>query len=175
MLPRTLLLALAAAVSILFPATAWADERILHFGSNVTVERDGTLDVTEAIRIRAEGDAIRHGIQRDFPTRYRDRLGRQVRVGFEAKEVTLDGDPVQWEVMRQDNGMRIRIGDPDRYVATGERVYRIRYRTTRQLGYFEDYDELYWNVTGNGWTFPIDAAEARVRLPAPVPFGARAL
>ena len=28
------------------------------------------------------------------------------------------------------------------------------------IGRFDDYDELYWNVTGNGWAFPIDRAEA---------------
>ena len=44
------------------------------------------------------------------------------------------------------------------------------YRTTRQIGFFDDYDELYWNATGTGWTFPIDVAEARITLPEPVPF-----
>ncbi|MEN8198270.1 MAG: DUF2207 domain-containing protein, partial [Pseudomonadota bacterium] len=39
------------------------------------------------------------------------------------------------------------------------------YRTTRQLGFFEGHDELYWNVTGNGWMFPIAEASAVVRLP----------
>ena len=34
-----------------------------------------------------------------------------------------------------------------------------------QIGRFTDFDELYWNATGNGWIFPIDEAEARIRLP----------
>jgi hypothetical protein len=52
----------------------------------------------------------------------------------------------------------------------GEHEYVIRYRTTRQIGFFADYDELYWNATGNGWPFAIDAAEARITLPEAVPF-----
>ena len=28
-----------------------------------------------------------------------------------------------------------------------------------------DHDELYWNVTGNAWKFPIDVATATVLLP----------
>jgi hypothetical protein len=32
------------------------------------------------------------------------------------------------------------------------------------LGYFEDHDELYWNVTGFGWAFPIDRGTATVRF-----------
>ena len=43
------------------------------------------------------------------------------------------------------------------------------YKTTRQLGFFDDHDELYWNVTGNGWAFPIDRATANVVLPPDVP------
>ena len=46
---------------------------------------------------------------------------------------------------------------------------RGRYRTDRQIGYFEDHDELYWNVTGNGWGFFIDQASATVHLPGSVP------
>jgi hypothetical protein len=45
---------------------------------------------------------------------------------------------------------------------------------TGQLGFFPNYDELYWNVIGTYWMFPIDRAEARIRLPRPVPFGQRA-
>ena len=40
----------------------------------------------------------------------------------------------------------------------GRHAYAIIYRTARQLGFFEDHDELYWNVNGNGWTFAIDRA-----------------
>src|SRR5215472_6512677 len=46
----------------------------------------------------------------------------------------------------------------------------IRYRTNRQIGFFPNYDELYWNATGTGWTFAIDEAEARITLPEPVRF-----
>ena len=66
--------------------------------------------------------------------------------------------------------MRVRIGSAGRSVNPGLHEYVIRYRTTRQIGFFDSYDELYWNVTGNGWTFPIDVAEARINLPDKVEF-----
>ncbi|HWP24956.1 MAG TPA: DUF2207 domain-containing protein [Xanthobacteraceae bacterium] len=68
------------------------------------------------------------------------------------------------------NGVRVRIGRADRLLPRGQHTYAISYRTTRQLGFFADYDELYWNVTGTGWTFAIDVAEARIALPQAVPF-----
>src|SRR5262249_21179039 len=38
-----------------------------------------------------------------------------------------------------------------------------------QLGFFQDHDELFWNVTGNGWIFQIDQASASIHLPARIP------
>jgi uncharacterized membrane protein YgcG len=166
--------ALPALLLFFLPAAAHAEERILRYVSDVQIERDSSLQVTETIEIRAERNQINHGIYRDFPTRYRGRHGNQVRVGFAFESATLDGTPVPTKVEPYGNGVRIKIGDPEKYVDVGEHNYVIRYRTTRQIGRFKNYDELYWNATGNGWIFPIDVAEARIRLPAPVKFGQRA-
>lgn len=171
---RRLLLPLLAAFALALPGQAAADERILYYLSDVAVQADGTLDVTETIRVRSEANRIDHGIYRDFPTRYRNRFGSEVRVGFEVLGVRRDGADEPWKTERLGNGVRVYAGDADTHVPPGEHVYAIRYRTTRQLGFFEGYDELYWNATGNGWVFPIDVAEARIRLPRPVPFGERA-
>lgn len=167
------LLALLAALALLLPGAAGAEERILYFLSDVTIEADGGMMVTETIRVRAEGGEIRRGIYRDFPTRYKNRRGQQMTVGFEVAEVSRNGAPEPWHTTSQGNGVRVYVGDADIFLPYGEHEYKIRYHTTRQLGYFQKYDELYWNVTGNGWIFPIDAAEARIQLPRPAPFGDR--
>ena len=87
---------------------------------------------------------------------------------------TLDDAPVRATTEPSGNGVRIKIGDPDRLVDIGEHNYVLHYRTTPQIGRFPGFDELYWNATGNGWIFPIDVVEARIRLPVPVKFGQRA-
>jgi hypothetical protein len=166
--------ALPALLLFLAPSAVRADERILRYLSDVQIEKDSSLDVTETIVVRAENDRINHGIYRDFPTRYRGRNGGQVRVGFTLEDATLDGATVPATTEHVGNGVRIKVGDPGKTVAIGEHSYVLRYRTTRQLGRFKDYDELYWNATGTGWIFPIDVAEARIRLPSAVPFGQRA-
>jgi uncharacterized membrane protein YgcG len=165
---------LSALLLLLAPATARADERILRYLSDVQVRKDGSLDVAETIDVRAERNQINHGIYRDFPTRYRGPHGGQVRVGFSFEGATLDGIPVPAKVASQANGVRIKVGDADRLVDVGEHTYVLHYRTTRQIGRFSDYDELYWNATGNGWIFPIDVAEARIRLPSTAKLGQRA-
>ena len=172
---RPLLAALAAVLLAISSTAAVAEERITRFTSDVQVRPDASLDVTETIDVRAENVRINRGIFRDFPTRYRGPHGSQVRVGFTLGAVTRDGDPEPAKIEPISNGVRIRIGDADRIIEPGDHRYVIRYQTTRQIGRFADYDELYWNVTGNGWVFPIDVAEARIRLPAAVNFGRRAV
>jgi hypothetical protein len=155
-------------------STAQAEERIHRFVSDVQIQKDSSLEVTETIDVRAEHNQINRGIYRDFPTRYRGRQGSHVRIGFTFRGATLDGMPVPAKTESISNGVRVRIGDPDKYVDVGDHRYVIRYATTRQIGRFSGFDELYWNATGNGWIFPIDVAEARIRLPEPVKFGERA-
>jgi uncharacterized membrane protein YgcG len=164
------LLALALLLAGAASGRALAAERILRFVSDVTVERSGELAVVETIRVQAEQNAIRHGILRDFPTTYTRPDDSRVVVGFAVQSVTLDGAAVRWATEPMANGVRVRIGSADTTLATGTHEFVIRYRTTRQIGFFPDYDELYWNATGTGWTFPIDVAEARITLPDAVPF-----
>ena len=68
MLARIAFSALVLAAAL---ATAQAEERIERFVSDVDVQRNGDLLVTESIQIRAEGKQIKRGILRDFPTTYR--------------------------------------------------------------------------------------------------------
>ena len=157
---------LLAWLAVLSPAAA--DERILSYDSDLTVRSDGSLDVVETIRVRAEGSNIRRGIYRDFPTRYKDRLGNRVVVDFELLGVERDGKPEPNFTERLANGVRINTGNDDFLPTPGDFTFVLRYRSTRQLGFFADHDELYWNVTGLGWDFPIDAVQARVHLPSPV-------
>lgn len=153
----------------LFPAIALADERILSWHSDILVRSDSGVEIVETLTVRAEGELIRRGIFRDFPTVYVDRAGRRVVTGFELVAVTRDGRPEPFHTERRSNGQRIYVGDAEVVLPPGLHTYRITYRSDRQLGFFEGHDELYWNVTGNGWSFPVDAVSAAVLLPDGVP------
>ncbi len=151
-----------------FSLASSADERILQFHSDVQIQLDGSMEILETIRVRAEGNQIRRGIYRDFPTDYEDRLGNRYRVGFEVVSVQRDGTPEPYLQERLSNGVRVYFGASDYFLPAAEYVYQLRYRTDRQLGFFDEHDELYWNVTGNSWGFPIDQASAQVSLPPTV-------
>ncbi len=159
---------LLALVGLFAASPALADERILSYDSLLAVQADGSLMVTENITVRAEGNTIRRGIYRDFPTTYKDRFGNRVHVDFEVLGVERDGRTEPWFTERKSNGMRINTGNDSFLPTPGTFTFTIHYRTNRQLGFFPDHDELYWNVTGLDWSFPIDSAQATVTLPGPV-------
>ena len=160
--------------ALLFALLGWsllagAAERVLEFHSAIEIHADGALTVRERIRVQAEGRAIKRGIFRDFPTDYRDRSGALVRVPFAVIEVSRNGRPEPYVTLEQRNGVRVRIGDANVLLPHGVHAYEIVYRTARQLGFYDTHDELYWNVNGNGWAFPMDRVSAEVRLPQAVP------
>ena len=144
---------------------AAGSERIADFQSWILVHRDGSMSVSEEIRVICQGKQIKRGVFRDFPTRYKDRYKNSFQVTFDVREVLRNGHPESYHIEKMSNGERVYIGRKDTFLKPGVYTYRISYRTSRQIGFFKDFDELYWNVTGNGWSFPIDHVEAVVSLP----------
>src|SRR5690606_34714269 len=159
----------------LLSGLAAADERILEYRSDVLVRADASMEVTETITVRAEGQRIRRGIYRDYPTRYKDRFGNDVEVIYQPVSVLRDGNPEAFRSESRGNGVRTWFGSADRLLAPGVYTYTYRYRAGRMLGFFDEHDELYWNVTGLGWDFPIDRAVATVAFDFAPPEGALGL
>ena len=159
----------ACLLALLLSAGAGATERILSFHSDISIGKKGEIRVTETIVAQVEGRVIKRGILRDFPTDYRDRLGRRVTVPFELIGVTRDGNEETSTLKKWNNGVRLQIGNAAVLLPHGRHVYEIRYRTRYQLGFFDDRDELYWNVNGDGWPFAMDSISAEVSLPRAVP------
>lgn len=154
-----------SAILLIPVARTGAEEKILSFHSDITVHPDASLTVTETIRVRAENDKIKRGIYRDFPTRYRGKFGLTRLVGFKVLQIMRDGKPEPYHFEAVQNGKRIYIGQENYILTPGEYTYMLVYKTDHQLGFFTDFDELYWNVTGNNWEFVIEKASATVHLP----------
>ena len=155
---------IAALLLLLLPLLAAADERILSFHSDIRVMTDGIIEVTETIKVRAEGNRIKRGIYRDFPTEYEDKLGNEYKVDFDPLAVLRNDAPEAFHTQAVRNGIRTYFGSANRFIDHGLHTYTFRYRASRMLGFFDEHDELYWNVTGFDWAFPIDKASATVVL-----------
>ena len=153
------------AVSLLsLPASALAQDT----GWTITEFHAGVIE-----RIAVDfGGLERHGIYRTIPVVYKRQVSENLPMSAGRVRFSLDvrrvadgaGDPLPYEVSGIQN-KEIRIGDPDRTVS-GRQVYVIDYALSGGLGFFEEFDELYWQVTGTRWPVPIEHASATVILPA---------
>ncbi len=166
---KSILFAAVLCAALIWPARSQAEgqfEHILQFDSQIDVRTDGALEVAETIRVYAAGNQIQHGIYRDFPQLYHSLAGLRTQTGFAVERVLCDGQPEEYHLANRENGTRVYLGSASRLVQPGIHVYQLAYTTDRQLGFFRDHDELYWNVTGNGWNYPMDSVTATVALPA---------
>ena len=170
----TALLAILWLASTAVPASARqfpSDMEIIEsFDIAMEVEAGGSMLVTERITVRARGNQIKRGIFRDFPTTFprRFNIGR-IEAPFEVVSVTRGGVPETFRVEGIGEGfgrggVRIRIGRRDVILKPGTYVYEITYWTDRWVRFGREEDQIYWNVTGNGWSFPIETASATVRV-----------
>ena len=140
-------------------------ERIIRFHADIVIDTTGRIEVTERIKVYAAGNAIKRGIERDVPLYRKDKDGKRVRMETNILSVRCNGDKVGFATRNDGDNTILRIGDANVLLATGEYEYSIVYESFGHIGFFDDYDELYWNVTGNGWSFAIEQAAAAITLP----------
>lgn len=135
---------------------------INNFHSEIAINENSSFLVKETIGV--EFHRQRHGIYREIPFKYTDEFLKTTRTPLTVLSVT-DGAGKEWKyrVKKTGNIINIRIGDPDIYVS-GNQTYVITYKVENALLFFNDHDEIYWNVTGNYWQAPIKEASADVTL-----------
>ena len=156
-------LLLASVVGVL--SAHGQSEKIKAFHTDLTVAADGQLTVTEEITIHAEGDQFKRGIVRKLPLRFTDHNGRQHRVQYEFTAVEIFGAPSPHHTATEGDDFVLYVGSEGNFLEPGDYPYRITYTTKGQVGFFPEYDEIYWNVNGNGWAFAIDSISALIHLP----------
>lgn len=160
---RRLLVVLVALAGFAAAPVA-AEEQINLYEVAIEVQTDGDVRVTERIEITAEGRQIRRGIFRDLP-RYYTFEGARYRYDYDVISVERDGRREPYAIETDGNAYKIRIGDAARYLDPDIYTYEIEYLVKNQIRYGADQDEIYWNVTGSYWLFPIIKARAHVIVP----------
>jgi uncharacterized membrane protein YgcG len=150
------------AILIAFPSAATARSfTIERFAVALDVLPDATLAVQEKLTISFQG--LHNGVFRVIPVREM-RHGLELDLRIDDVHVLDEANaPLRREVTRSGRYLRIKAWVPG--AANTTKTIRILYRVRRGLTTFDDHDELYWNVTGDEWTVPIQHAEATVTLP----------
>lgn len=158
-------LALACGLVLMLAAPARAQRSLVieDFTATIAIGTDGAIEVTETIRPRFTGSW--NGLYRTIPVRYKTPQGLDYRLKLDVHDVSDgSGRALRYESSRERHYRKLKIWVPDAVDAT--RTVVLRYRVDNGLRFFEDHDELYWNVTGDEWEVPIEQAHAYISLPA---------
>jgi len=159
------LLCLAIFLLVAVPAAAERTLVIERFDAIIDVDSDGSIAVEETIVPRFTGSW--NGIFRTIPVEYRTPQGLNYTLRLAVESVTDDsGQKLKYESSRERHYRKLKIWVPGATDAT--RTVKLRYRVSNGLRFFDEHDELYWNVTGDEWEVPIESASALVRLPSGV-------
>lgn len=143
-------------------AGAANDYAIESFGSQIVIEKNTTLTITETVDVYF--DTPKHGIFRIIPITYSAR-GKTIKAYFNLVSVTDEsGTPHKYTTSRVGQSINIKIGDPDKTIA-GAHTYVIKYSVGKVLLRYPTQEELYWNVTGSEWDTVIEKASAEVFTP----------
>ncbi|EKE21049.1 MAG: hypothetical protein ACD_7C00369G0004 [uncultured bacterium] len=162
---------------LFFPISSlWARENVTDWyikrlDSQIVVNRDSSLNITEKILADCGTGLDKHGIFRILP-----------------EKITIDGKgvvrtPVDLISIKDENGndyeftesknisddtITWKIGSANKTVQ-GENTYIIKYTVKNAIRFYNDnFDELYWNLTGNFWELEIDSVRVEIILPEEV-------
>ena len=104
-----------------------AQEKIIYFHSDIQILENGGLDVTETIKVKAEGDQIKRGIFRVLPTSYEGKFGLKFKVNYDFLNVLRDGSREDYHTESTNTEVKLYIGSSSVFLNTGEYVYTIRF------------------------------------------------
>lgn len=144
-------------------------EHIGRFDVSLEIQENSSVRVRESITYDF-GLFEKHGIYRDIPVKYADRFGTLKNTQTKVRSVVDEkGNTYQYTESFENGKLHIKIGDPNKTLS-GVHTYVITYTVQSAIGYFEDFDELYWNLTGNDWPVAIEATSFKLILPQAVPW-----
>ncbi|PVZ87096.1 DUF2207 domain-containing protein [Serratia sp. S1B] len=140
-------------------------EHILSFDAHARFNSDGRMVMRENIKVQALGQQIRRGIFRTLPLRWDRQDGKMFNVDYQIIQVLRNGVPEPYSVEKSGKTLTVRIGSAEQLLQPGVYDYEIQYQVSNHFSRFPEWDELYWNVTGNDWAYPIDSASFHLELP----------
>jgi uncharacterized protein (TIGR04222 family) len=123
------------------------------------------VDVTETIVVYFQG--AWNGLYRTIPVQYETPQLMNYSLRVNMQSITNEsGEALRYETSRVGHYLKFKIYVPDAEDATHTVV--LHYLVSNALRFFEDHDELFWNVTGDEWDLPVGNAQAVVTLPTDV-------
>lgn len=167
---RSIIFFFSLLVIIFFPDLSLARDNVVDwyikdFRTEVVVNTDSSLTITETILADC-GEAVgKHGIFRVLPIVNKTKDGNFI-TPVELISITdAKGNHLKYQESRERDTVTYKIGDPKKTVQ-GENTYIIKYKlkgVIRNLN--ETQDELYFDILGSFWDLEIDSYQANIIFP----------
>lgn len=160
----------AAVLSVIISAAALPAQAADHpdepyyitgYHVQMDVAEDNSFTITETIDVYF--NESRHGIYRRIPTENRvERADGSV--DYTKAKVTKIRCSERYEKSYGSGSITLKIGDPDETI-TGYMQYVISYKYSLGQDVADGYDELYFNIIGDGWDTYIDNVSFEITMP----------
>lgn len=142
--------------------SAFAAESASLFESTIIINQDGSASIEEEIVYQT--DSEKHGIFRYIPIDY-NHDGVRKKLRFTNIKVTDQNEvPIPYEQTIDDGNLVLKIGDPDT-TFSGEKTYVIAYDVNQVITQVGQQLLFNWDITGEGWHFPIEKTVAHIHSP----------
>lgn len=140
---------------------AQTSEFISNFHSDITINQDTSITIKENIDYYTPIE--KHGIFRTIPYRYQQDNSSFTR-NIKNISITADNKSIPFIISKEEGNLILKIGDPN-ITFQGPKKYQITYTTENALTKFQDRQELFWDITGEFWKFPISSSSATIHSP----------
>ncbi|XWN34286.1 MAG: DUF2207 domain-containing protein [Devosia sp.] len=147
---------------------AQGGERYTDVAVTIDVTPEAEIVVTETITAVVQGTNIRHGISREIPLVRHHRWFNTVS-DIDVVSATINGTAAPYTTAISGHTANIRIGDANATLTPGTYTFVLKYEMDRQIGYFDTFDEIYWNVIGTTFRLTTEKASAVVTVPKGAP------
>ncbi len=128
---------------------------------DIDVSEDNVFSITEEIDVFFNEE--QHGIYREIPTRNKIKRadGSEAVTRAKVRDISCSEE---YDKEKYNGSVCLYIGDPDATVI-GEMHYTLSYEYVLGRDVADGYDELYFNIIGDGWTSYIDNVSFTITMP----------
>ncbi len=127
-------------------------DQITNFDSKITINKDTSITIEEELTYNTNKE--KHGIYRYIPYRYKQ-VGLSYTTRISDIKITDDhNNKIPYKKSFEYGNIMLKIGNPD-VTFTGQKKYKLSYRVNNAVQHVNNHDELFWDITGEGWRIPV--------------------
>ena len=141
-----------------------AKEHIPYLFTEIEVLPSGVLKFRERIYVVANGEKLKKGLVRAIPKYSTSRAGERNRIDINLISVRMNGKEVAYKLKETNTDILI-VPKNEKILTPGVYTYEIEYMIDRRLWRYDEFNEIYWDITGSNWNLVIARAGATLKLP----------